>query len=759
MRLTLGAAGAVLLLALGAVFARAQTADVLVNGGFETGASGWAVSGPAPLTVDGTAPVHAGAAAAHLTAASLGTIDLRTRYWDVAAVPGAPYTLRAWLVDNSPDLSDIAVQIVFYDAQDRPIDTNGTASTAVLNDSAEYQLLTAGPVDAPADAANVAVRILGRVAAAGVTLHVDSVSLEQGVAPPPATASPTATATSIAPAAPTATASATATTTATATPTAPSTTTPTATARATATATQPAARTAGVYDTLVNGDFESPEELLGWGNTGGLLTLTDGAGTGQAAALISTSDSTKWLNQTVRVEAGGWYRATAYLRPDGGADAAWLRVAWYASADGAGTQLSVVDSNTVSGGAQTVRLEAAQAPPGARTARIRLMLRPLDSSSAVLVADDVTFARTAAPTPTPTPSPTATSTPRATATASATAGRTTATASPTVVPGSIAGLLRPSNPLAGAPQPAGAVSPSRTPSPTRTAARTATATEQDDDDEDQPRPASQAGRTTPRASATTAARAAQAESTARTSSTAPGRVAQTAASPAAPPPAAPVYAASGDISLRITEVLPNPSEPGNDADFEWVEVANVGTQPVSLAGMLLRDNRGDVPLPDLILQPGAVLVVAGPRATVPEASAYWPPGGLSNGLGNAGDRLALVAADGRIIDALSWGSDAAYDNPPLEAPAAGRSLRRYFADDGSLLAIEESAEPSPGLLETPPTSAANAGDDSAAGPSQAAAGGGSGLLAWMLLGAVGGSALLGAGGWRARALINARRES
>ena len=68
--------------------------------------------------------------------------------------------------------------------------------------------------------------------------------------------------------------------------------------------------------------------------------------------------------------------------------------------------------------------------------------------------------------------------------------------------------------------------------------------------------------------------------------------------------------------LRITEVLSDPVEAGNDADFEWIEIANLGREVVSLAGLLLADNQGTIELPSLVLAPGSVLLVAGAQARV-----------------------------------------------------------------------------------------------------------------------------------------------
>jgi hypothetical protein len=154
--------------------------------------------------------------------------------------------------------------------------------------------------------------------------------------------------------------------------------------------------------------------------------------------------------------------------------------------------------------------------------------------------------------------------------------------------------------------------------------------------------------------------------------------------------------------LRITELMPDPAEPGSDAEFEWIEITNVGTEPLALAGITLRDNTGLLAVPEVTLGPGVPLVLAGPRAAVPDASTFRPAGGLFNGLGNSGDRLALLAPDGRIIDALSYGSDVTYDNPPLPAPGPGRSLRRYFSDDGTYAGYEVSDAPSPGRIEPRP---------------------------------------------------------
>ncbi len=157
-----------------------------------------------------------------------------------------------------------------------------------------------------------------------------------------------------------------------------------------------------------------------------------------------------------------------------------------------------------------------------------------------------------------------------------------------------------------------------------------------------------------------------------------------------------------EVMLRLPELMPDPAEPGSDREFEWIEVTNVGIEPIPLAGLTLRDNTSTLGLPDLVLAAGASLVLAGPGAAVPEVSTFRPAEGLFNGLGNSGDRLALLTTDGRLIDALSYGSDTTYDDPPLPATGAGRSLKRYFGDDGTYATYEVSDAPSPGRSEPPP---------------------------------------------------------
>ena len=163
-----------------------------------------------------------------------------------------------------------------------------------------------------------------------------------------------------------------------------------------------------------------------------------------------------------------------------------------------------------------------------------------------------------------------------------------------------------------------------------------------------------------------------------------------------------VRIASEGPLLRITALLPDPVQEGPDADYEWIEIANLGSTSVGLGGFSLQDNAAAVLLPDLPLVPGGVVVVGAPRADVASAVLlHLLTGPIGNGLGNGGDRLALLTADGELLDVVSWGSDRTYLDgaAPVPAPGSGRSLIRRFTDDGSLVTVERLDVPTPGRAD------------------------------------------------------------
>ena len=97
----------------------------------------------------------------------------------------------------------------------------------------------------------------------------------------------------------------------------------------------------------------------------------------------------------MRVTPGAWYAGSARVSLGSGVDAAWMRIAWYASADGSGSQLSTSDSEPLAGAgaAGDVVAGPAQAPLEAHSAAVRIMLRPLVAGVAQLTVDGCFDAR------------------------------------------------------------------------------------------------------------------------------------------------------------------------------------------------------------------------------------------------------------------------------------------------------------------------------------------------------------------------------
>ncbi|NOZ28797.1 MAG: hypothetical protein GXP39_12195 [Chloroflexi bacterium] len=162
--------------------------------------------------------------------------------------------------------------------------------------------------------------------------------------------------------------------------------------------------------------------------------------------------------------------------------------------------------------------------------------------------------------------------------------------------------------------------------------------------------------------------------------------------------------------VLIHELLYDASQPGPDAAHEWVELYNPGPGPISLAGWRLVDNTAEDVLPDVVLPAGGLLVVAADveafRGDFPDfdgALIPMPDGRIGGGLANDGDRLALLDPAGAVVDALSYGDDAAWLAPPAPDVAAGHSLEREppGVDTDTAADWADRFPPSPGRLAPP----------------------------------------------------------
>ena len=136
------------------------------------------------------------------------------------------------------------------------------------------------------------------------------------------------------------------------------------------------------------------------------------------------------------------------------------------------------------------------------------------------------------------------------------------------------------------------------------------------------------------------------------------------------------YSCAGDppaaVGVVITEILADvPNGPDGDAngdgwydagEDEFVEIRNVGDEPVPIGGWTLSDGvkvRFSFP-PAISLPAGAVAVVFGggdPQAlTDSGALLFTASAGLQ--LGNSGDSVILRLADGRVADRVTYGAEA-----------------------------------------------------------------------------------------------------
>ena len=434
--LTLTSGVAALLVALASLAPGAGALELLDNPDFEDGSTGWNLSGGSAEPVD--SPAISGRAL-HLSGSSRVTVRQMP-----GAIAGAAYHGTIY-VAAAGSTATATLTLAFSDAGFIPIGLPMVTNAAVTP-GAFLALSVAGNAPPGAEYATFSVAVSS--SSGPLSAFVDAASLEQGTPPPTdtpttaPTATPTAeatatiTATAATPTAgtsatPTATASsatgtAAATATATRSPTPTKTPRPTSTPKATKTPTPRAATKtpkptptgtatatpadgaadSGFGGLLANGDFEIDGGGFPahWSKFGGTMTLSDDAYEGNhAAALTSTTTSTKWLHQVAAVDGGSWYIATGFSRSTGGGSTS-LRVSWYASADGSGSAIDVAESNIVAAPEWSpLSTGAIQAPEGARSARVRLTFIPESADPATALFDNVAFSATDEPVAAPPP--------------------------------------------------------------------------------------------------------------------------------------------------------------------------------------------------------------------------------------------------------------------------------------------------------------------------------------------------------------------
>ncbi|MCS7294702.1 MAG: lamin tail domain-containing protein, partial [Chloroflexota bacterium] len=224
-------------------------------------------------------------------------------------------------------------------------------------------------------------------------------------------------------------------------------------------------------------------------------------------------------------------------------------------------------------------------------------------------------------------------------------------------------------------------------------------------------------------------------------------------------------AVAGDVAgggaLRLSEFLPAPDAESAANDYEWVELYNAGDVAVDLAGWSVGDARSLAALPSFRLEPGAYVVVAAPKAILPEGVPVLRLAGrIGNGLNNSGDIVRLVAPGGARVDAVAYGDDRSLWSAPPPAPAKDETLARLAFDTSGPEAWDIALRPTPGgpnVFAAPPgagqpsggATAAAAGrgqtgtDAVATAAAEAVRGGAEGASAvpWIVVGAAAGASL------------------
>jgi len=350
----------------------------LTNGGFEDDGAdgaplGWRKIGGIVESV--SSPVRSGSRALALTSETTAT---KWAYQTVQVDGGEFYDASAFARYTNANVKAVFIRVSWYASADGGGQAlSSVDSETVLNTtSPAFRPLTTGPVAAPASARSARVRLMLRPASgAQASAYFDDVAFAQ-TTPPPATPAPTATAT-LPPGA----------------TTAPDTATPTP---------APSAEPQ-LFPALTNGSFEDVREdgtPYAWRKFGGEIAATDTAHVDGDLALqfASRTASTKWAYQVVTVDASQAYEFAGFTAAGTGASKAFLRVSWYASADGTGSMIASEDSPSTSSATpafQHLTTGAIEAPAGAYSAKLRLMLRPASAATAVAYFDSLSFDSTA----------------------------------------------------------------------------------------------------------------------------------------------------------------------------------------------------------------------------------------------------------------------------------------------------------------------------------------------------------------------------
>ncbi len=125
--------------------------------------------------------------------------------------------------------------------------------------------------------------------------------------------------------------------------------------------------------------------------------------------------------------------------------------------------------------------------------------------------------------------------------------------------------------------------------------------------------------------------------------------------------------------LKITEIHYKPVDDKNDQGslYEFLELKNTGSKPLSLTGLSFGSGISYSFLPGTILEPGSFFVVASNRAQFKSRYGFNPNGEYRDQLSNSGEKLEILDASGAIVLSITYSDKTPW---PTEPDKSGRSL-------------------------------------------------------------------------------------
>ena len=383
----------VLIAALLASRRYADASELLANGGFEQGPAGWSLTAGQLDAV--ASPVHEGALAARFSGSSQPATQLVFQLVNV--LPGQSYELSGW-ISATPDsgINRAFLRLWWFDGNGQLLLSED--SSWLPQPDAAFHRLTTGARVSPTAARQARTSMLVQADVPfNVLLDDFAFSGPAAIPPPPDTPTP-------APSSAPTPAPGTVTPTSTPRPPSPTRTpAPQQTPGSSAEATPAPAAEPVVFPHLINAGFEDLRgdgTPFGWHKQGGdMMTVMEPRTEGSRALMLrSDTSSTKWVYQTIAVQGGAYYAASVEALAGQGAESAFLRLSWYASADGSGQAISSTDSpeTTISSdaGFRGLATGPVRAPPVAQSAKMRLMLRPSSGEPAAAYFDAAIFGET-----------------------------------------------------------------------------------------------------------------------------------------------------------------------------------------------------------------------------------------------------------------------------------------------------------------------------------------------------------------------------